>query len=29
MIQPDGVVKIIDLGSVYIAVIHETDVPFG
>jgi serine/threonine protein phosphatase PrpC len=28
MIQPDGVVKIIDLGSAYIAGIHETNVPF-
>ena len=28
MIQPDGVVKIIDLGSAYIAGIHETSVPF-
>lgn len=28
MIQSDGVVKIIDLGSAFIAGIHETDVPF-
>jgi serine/threonine protein phosphatase PrpC len=28
MIQPDGVVKIIDLGSAFIAGIHETSVPF-
>ena len=28
MIQPDGVVKIIDLGSAFIAGIHETNVPF-
>lgn len=28
MIQPDGVVKIIDLGSTFIAGIHETNVPF-
>ncbi|CAA6678024.1 serine/threonine protein kinase [Lentimonas sp. CC4] len=28
MIQSDGVVKIIDLGSAYIAGIHETSVPF-
>ncbi len=28
MIQPDGVVKIIDLGSAFIAGMHETNVPF-